>query len=252
MHMNWPSRRSYNWQAGRWGNNERYPDQVRDMEHFIGQAAGYCQADVEEVQLKYAAMCRALKGEAQIFVHVDLAADILAAIEMFSDYGNVRLAIVGGAESHLVAEQLAAADIPVILGSTQALPRREDDPVDLPFRLPAILEEAGVDFALNHGPRWGGWQQRNLPFQAGQAVAYGLDYERAVRAVTLDPARILGIDDQYGSLEEGKSATLIVVDGDLLDSRSSHITHAFIDGRTINLDNKQEYLARKFRAKYEQ
>ncbi|MEM7575694.1 MAG: hypothetical protein AAF433_22515, partial [Bacteroidota bacterium] len=166
MHMNWPRRRSYNWQAGRWANNENYAEQVRDMEHFIGQAAGYCEREVEEVQLRYAAMCRALQGDAQVYVHVDLAADILAVIELFNAYENVQLAIVGGAESYVVAEQLAAADIPVILGSTQALPRREDDPVDLPFRLPMLLEEAGVAFALNHGPRWGGWQQRNLPFQA--------------------------------------------------------------------------------------
>lgn len=252
MHLNWPRRRSYNWQAARWGNNENYPEQIRDFENFIAQAAAYCEREVEEVQLRYAAMCSALQGEAQIYVHVDLAADILAAIEMFKAYDKVQLAIIGGAESHLVAPQLAAANIPVILGSTQALPRREDDPIDLPFRLPALLEEAGVEFALNHGPRWGGWQQRNLPFQAGQAVAYGLDYERAIQALTLVPAQILGIDEQYGSLEAGKSATLIVVDGDLLDSRSSRITQAYIDGRNINLDNKQEYLARKFRSKYEE
>ena len=196
--------------------------------------------------------------DALIKISVDAGIEIMKvyesdiAVEHKDDKSPVTEADRRGEAIILAGLRAAAADIPVILGSPQALPRREDDPVDLPFRLPAILEEAGVDFALNHGPRWGGWQQRNLPFQAGQAVAYGLDYERAVRAVTLDPARILGIDDQYGSLEEGKSATLIVVDGDLLDSRSSHITHAFIDGRTINLDNKQEYLARKFRAKYEQ
>jgi imidazolonepropionase-like amidohydrolase len=135
----------------------------------------------------------------------------------------------------------------VILMSTQSLPDSQDEGVDGPYRKPALLAEAGVEFAISHG---GYWEQRNLPFVAGQAVGFGLDYEQAIKAITLTPAKIAGIDKMYGSLEEGKSATLIVVAGDLLDMRTSQVEHAFIDGRKVDLDNKQAELYRKFKEKY--
>ncbi|MEL6358042.1 MAG: amidohydrolase family protein [Bacteroidota bacterium] len=89
-----------------------------------------------------------------------------------------------------------------------------------------------------------------MPFTVGTAVAYGLPYERAIQSITLNAAKILGIDETYGSLEAGKSATLIVVDGDVLDMRTSEVEMAFIDGRKVDLDNKQAELERKFREKY--
>ncbi|MEO0788907.1 MAG: amidohydrolase family protein [Bacteroidota bacterium] len=251
MHLRWPSRRSYNWREGRWESDAAYPERVRELMLFMGQARAYCATDRDDTELKYAAMCPVLAGVTKLFVHAQTAQDILAALELKNDFPNLDIAIVGGAESHLVTDELKAADASVVLGSTQALPRREDDPIDLPFRLPGMLAMAEVPFALNHGSSWGGWQQRNLPFQAGQAMAYGLDIGAATRALTLTPAEILGIDDEYGSLEAGKSATLIIVDGDLFDSRNSHVIRAFIDGREIDLDNKQEFLARKFRSKYD-
>ena len=131
--------------------------------------------------------------------------------------------------------------------STQSLPDSQDEGVDGPYAKPGLLAEAGVEFAISHE---GYWTQRNLPFVAGQAVGFGLDYEKAITAITLTPAKIAGIDKMYGSLEMGKSATLIVVAGDVLDMRTSDVEHAFIDGRKINLDNKQAELARKFREKY--
>ncbi|MEM8586074.1 MAG: amidohydrolase family protein [Bacteroidota bacterium] len=251
MHLRWPSRRSYNWREGRWEADANYPEAVRQLMHFLGQAEAYCATDRAATELKYEAMCPVLAGVTNLFIHAETAQDILAALELKNEYPYLDIAIVGGAESYLVTEELKAAEASVILGSTQALPRREDDPIDLPFRVPTMLAEAEVPFALNHGSGWGGWQQRNLPFQAGQAIGYGLDVGAATRALTLTPAEILGIDDDYGSLEAGKSATLIVVDGDLFDSRASHVVQAFIDGREIDLDNKQEFLARKFRSKYD-
>jgi imidazolonepropionase-like amidohydrolase len=97
----------------------------------------------------------------------------------------------------------------------------------------------------------GAWNQRNLPYQAGHAIGFGLDSLRALQALTLDAARILGIDDRYGSIEEGKSATLFLSDGDALDMMSNRPTDAFVDGRRVNLDDKQKVLYRKFSEKYE-
>ena len=110
------------------------------------------------------------------------------------------------------------------------------------------MHEAGVDFALSMP---GYYEVRNLPFQAGQAVGQGLPYEEAIEAVTLSPARIAGIDSFTGSLEKGKDGTLIISEGDVLDMRTSKITHAFIQGRAVDMDNKQSALYRKFTDKYE-
>ena len=87
---------------------------------------------------------------------------------------------------------------------------------------------------------------RNLPFNAGQTVAYGVEYEKAVASITLNSAKILGISKLYGSLEVGKSATLIISNGDALDMRTNQITNAFIYGRTINLTNFQLELYQKY------
>jgi imidazolonepropionase-like amidohydrolase len=141
-------------------------------------------------------------------------------------------------------------NIAVMLQRVHSLPYHEDDDVDLPFKLPKLLQDEGVLFCLqNEGPHEF-MGTRNLPFYAGTACAYGLTYEQAVRSVSLNAARILGIDDRYGSLEAGKSATLFLSTGDALDMRTNHVTHAFIDGRAIDLNNRQLELYRKYQAKY--
>jgi len=110
-----------------------------------------------------------------------------------------------------------------------------------------MLHQAGVLFCISND---GFWQQRNLAFQAGHAVGYGLPYEAALSAITLNAAKILGIDKRAGTLETGKDATLFISEGDALDMRTSKVTRAFIQGRDIDLDNKQKVLYRKFKEKY--
>ena len=248
VHVNWPRRSSYNWQTGDLRPNPDYESEVRELERFLQQAIGYCQRPDDDVSrlLKFEAFCEAVSGNSNVYLHADEARDIQAGVLLMKKMG-AKPVIVGGYQAYLVADFLKREEVPVILSSTQALPASQDEPIDQPFRNPALLAEAGVDFAISHE---GYWQQRNLPFVAGQAVGFGLDYEKAVEAVTLAPARIVGVDENYGSLAEGKSATFVVVTGDLLDMRSSDVERAFIDGRDINLDNKQAELYRKFEEKY--
>ena len=249
VHINWPNRNSYNWQTGQLKPNENYEEQVRELEAFLEQAVGYCGRSEDgggERLLKLEAFCEAIAGNANAYLHADEARNIQAGVLLLKRLG-ARPVVVGGYQAYLIPDFLKREEVPVVLGSTQALPATQDAPVDQPYRAPALLAEAGVDFAISHE---GYWQQRNLPFVAGQAVAFGLDYERAVEAVTLSAARIAGIDADYGSLEEGKSATFLIVDGDLLDMRNSNVTAAYIDGRSVNLDNKQAELYRKFSEKY--
>jgi imidazolonepropionase-like amidohydrolase len=147
----------------------------------------------------------------------------------------------------MVTELLSDSKIPVVLTDIHRLPTREDEAVDMPYRLPYFLRQAGVQFAIASN---GFWQIRNLPFQAGTAGGYGLDREAMLQSVTADAASILGIDGTTGTLEPGKDATLVICTGDLFDTKSAAVVGAFIRGREISLDSVQEQLYRKYLGKY--
>lgn len=247
VHINWPRQYSYNWRQGSYSENKEYEKQLDELKQFLQRAAAYCAEGREgETQLKLAAMCDLMNGQATTYLHVGDARSIQDAVLTVKKMG-MKPVVVGGAESYMITDFLRRENVSVIIGSTQSLPYGSDEDIDQPFKTPAILAEAGVSFALSHG---GYWEQRNLPFVAGTAVAYGLPYERAIQALTLDAAKIVGLDKDYGSLEAGKSATFIITSGDVLDMRASVVEHAFIDGRKIDLSNKQSYLDEKFREKY--
>ena len=162
---------------------------------------------------------------------------------------KLRPVIVGGRDAPLCADLLKRHDVPVIVLGTLTTPRRADAPYDDAYTLPARLLAAGVRFCLDSGEEPA--HERNLPNHAAMAVAYGLDPDAAIKAITLWPAQILGVGDKLGSLDTGKAATLIVTDGNILEV-SSHVEKAWIDGRAIDLSNKQTKLAEKYREKYRQ
>lgn len=247
IHMDWPSSSRFNFRERRMERNERYAEQVREVQDFFDQALAYSrQPNPERINLKFEAMRGLFDGSKKLFVHANTVEAIQEAVRFAGKY-QITPTIVGGRDAWMITDFLVQHKVPVILDSTQRLPAREDEPVDQPFRAPAILHEAGVLFCQSHE---GFWQYRNLAFQAGQAVAYGLPYEEAVKSLTLNAAKILGIDDRCGSIEVGKDATLFIAEGDALDMRTCKLTHAFIQGREINLDNKQEMLYRRFQQKY--
>lgn len=160
---------------------------------------------------------------------------------------DLDLVIEGGTDSWMVADILREHQVPVILSEPHNLPSMADDAVDQPYKTGYMLQKAGVPFTIAID---GFWQQRNLPFQAGTLAAYGLSKEEALTAVTLQAARILGIDKQTGSIEAGKDANIVVSEGDILDMKSNKVTHAFIQGRQINLDNKHNQLFEKYKYRY--
>jgi imidazolonepropionase-like amidohydrolase len=155
--------------------------------------------------------------------------------------------ITGGTESYLVADYLKENNVPVILRETQTLPDKTEDDVYLPYKLPKLLQDAGVLYSLTG---IGFWRQRNLPFEAGTAVAYGLTKEQALSMITLNTAKILGIDKTTGSLETGKDATLFISGGDALDMLTLDVQRAFIQGRDISLDNLHKQLYKRYSDKY--
>jgi imidazolonepropionase-like amidohydrolase len=128
------------------------------------------------------------------------------------------------------------------------LPMMQDDDVDEAYKAPYLLQQAGVMYCISDADEMS--RYRNLPFNAGVAVGYGLTKEQALEAITLSPAKILGIEDRTGCLEKGKDANIVVSDGDMLDMKTSNVIYAFIQGRQINLDNKQKQLYEKYMTKY--
>ena len=156
--------------------------------------------------------------------------------------------IVGGEQSYLLTDLLKKNNVPVILAQVHSRPSTDDADIDQPFKTPRMLAEAGILFCLkmDDGPE----QSRNLPFQAGHAAGFGLDKEAALSSITLNAAKILGIDKTVGSLETGKDATLFISTGDALDIRGNKVEHAFISGKKIDLGNKQKALYEKYMKKY--
>lgn len=187
-----------------------------------------------------------LNQQKKLFIRAESEKQILAAIAFAQQY-QIKIVIVGGQDSYLQTALLKKYDIPVVLFKPHQLPRLEDDAVDLPYRLPAILEEAGIPYCYDMDIFW---NERNLPFQAGTSVAYGLTKEQALKSLAYYPAKILGIEKQVGSLAVSKDATLIVSDGDVLDMRTSNISAAYIQGRKIDLNNMHLDLYKKFKQKY--
>ncbi len=217
------------------------------IEKLFSEAKAYSEiAKPEVTNVRFEAMKGLFNGTKKLFVNADGAKEIVQAVAFAKKFG-VSEVIVGGDESYLVAGALKEAGIPVIIKETQRLPGREDDDVYLPYKLPKILQDAGVLYGLTG---IGFWRQRNLPFEAGEAVGYGLTKEQALSMITINNAKILGIDKTTGTLEVGKDANLFISTGDALDMLTLHVETAFIQGRNINLDNQHKQLYKKFSGKY--
>ena len=250
IHLNFPSFYSYhfNEDGGRIGVNEHYADEVQNIRNFFDEAKAYNQTVTHEnVNLKFEAMRGLFDGKKKLFIHADGVKEITAAVLFVKSY-NMHFVIVGGSEAWKCTDILVVNHVSVILGRIQSLPGSDDEDYDLPYKTPALLKKAGVDFCLSMD---GFWQQRNLPFLAGEAVAYGsMTPEEALMYITSNAARILGIDNKTGTLAEGKDANIIVSDGDILDMKTNNIVYAFIQGRVISLDNKQKDLYEIYKEKY--
>lgn len=227
---------------------KRALDQIEGVKAFFREAKAYQQESAhEETNLKYEAVKGLFTKKQKLFIHCNIVKEMLIAIDFVKEFG-FDVVIMGGSESYQIADLLKQNNIAVILGQMHSLPTMVDDDVDQPYKTPAMLQKAGVLFAINDED--GNTRQRNLAFNAGTAAAYGLTKEEALAAVSLNAAKILGVSDKTGSLETGKDANIVVSDGDLLDMRSQIIQHAFIQGREVNLTDKHKQLYERYKYKY--
>lgn len=236
IHINWPSF------TGDEKKDKKANEQVSEITCWLSQAKSYSQQKTKETNLKYDALKDIFTGKKKVFVHVDEARGIISAVQTFAGFG-IRPVIVGGEESGLITAFLKEHKIPVIISRTHRLPGSYDDSYDATYSLPAQLYKDSIPFAISD---INFWEQRNLPFQAGMAVGFGLPYEEALKSITLYPAQLLDIDSSAGSLEVGKHATFIISTGDILDMRTSNVEAAYIQGKPVDLDNHQKQLYRKY------
>lgn len=251
VHINWPSKTyGARWWLGETERrkNENYNEQVEEIVSTITAAKSYFTMSNQKKNLKLEAMKGVLEGTQSLFVYADRAEELIASVSTLKDLDIEKVVIVGGRDAYYVREMLVEYDVAVVLDNVHRMPSRPEEPVDFPFQMPGLLAEAGVTVALRHNGMLS--RGRNLPFYAGTAAAYSAEKEEALQMITLNPARILGIDDRAGSLEEGKDANILISEGDILDMKSSIITDAYIMGMKLNLDGKQQKLYKRYKEKY--
>lgn len=250
IHLNWPAmyRRTGWWaEPGPVEQNKEYDGNIEKLRDYFKEAKAYAETEKPAtVNLKFEAMKGLFNKSRKLMVHVDGSREILHALNFKKEFG-VDLVIVGGADSWMVASYLKEFNVPVLLGNTHALPGAPEEDIDMRYKLPYLLQKEGVLVGLTI---WGSWEQRNLAFHAGTAAAYGLTKEQALAAITLNTAKILGIDAYTGSLEAGKDANLFISLGDALDMRTNQVEAAFIQGRQVQLNDHQQELYHKFKDKY--
>ena len=226
---------------------QEYEKQVTELTEWLERARHYAQAlghggpgDFQR-DVKLDALVPVTRGELPVLVFAEKARDIRGAVE-FCEKQKLKMILAGGAEAYKVKDLLRSKGIPVILGPTLTLPSEEDDPYDRLLTQPAELAAAGVKFAFGS---FDNSFARRLGQQAANAVAYGLPYDEALKAVTLYPAEILGLADQVGTLESGKIANVIVTNGDPLEL-TTDVKYLFIKGQLTSTDNRHKRLYEKY------
>jgi hypothetical protein len=250
IHINWPS--TFN--QGRWWlgedpalkPNEDYTKQVKELNDYFNEAKSYLKGDKAERHLPFEAMGGLLNGSKHLYMNADDEKSITDAVNFAKGQGISKITIVGAYEAGNITNFLKQNNVSVFLRRVHSRPNNEDDDYDQPFKLAKILVDAGILVALEPSGQMERMNSRNLPFYAGTTVAHGLTKAQALQLITQNPAKIMGIDAMYGTLEVGKSATLFISEGDALDMRTNNINEAFIDGRKLSLETHQTELWKRY------
>lgn len=254
IHINWPQ--SYTF-GKRWLGEDpgakpdkKYADNIENINSFILDAKGYLKSDKNTKNLPFEALEGLFNGTKKLYIHASGVREITDAINFSKEVGISNIVIVHGNDAYKVADLLVKNNIPVILERAHRVPNKDDDDYDLPYKTAKLLVEKGVTVAIGMEGSMERMSARNLPFYAGTYAAYGLDKEEALKLITSNAAKILGIDSTVGTLEVGKDATLFISKGDALDMRTNILTEAFIQGRKLSLETHQTVLWKRYSKKY--
>tara|TARA_R110002049_G_scaffold185580_3_gene353852 strand:- start:98734 stop:100035 length:1302 start_codon:yes stop_codon:yes gene_type:complete len=236
---------------------KKQAEKYTELEALFDEARRYGQArssrpDQTPTDVRLESLLPVIEGRLPIIAEADRESVIESAVA-FAQTNGLDLIIYGGYDAPQCAELLKRYDVPVIVAAVYRLPLRRHDPYDAAYTLPQRLQSAGVRFCIaGEGPGYpgGASNTRNLPYHAACAAAYGLPLGEALRSITLSAAEILGVDDRVGSITVDKDATLIIVDGDVLQTHS-HVVTAYVQGREVDLGSRHKTLYEKYRQKYE-
>jgi imidazolonepropionase-like amidohydrolase len=250
--VNWPSKLTASFDPATFTReikkNEKYQENINEIREFLLQAKAYNSNPKSFENLKFAAMNSSLFGTAKIYIQIGSDKEAIDAI-LFCKAENLKnVVIVGEVQSNSAIQLLKENNLPILIPGTHRLPQRSDSEVWEAYKLPAKLFKAGILVGMYYNQSY--WRTRNLPFVAGNSAAHGLSKEDALKMITLNNAKILGVEDKVGSLEVGKNATFVISKGDLLDMMFSKVENAYINGSEIILDDKQKRLAEKYNNKY--
>ena len=254
IHLRWPA----TFRQGRWWmgeergykTNDKYREQVEEVKIFMENAKAYGSGENADMNPAFSAMQGLYDGSQKLYVYADGEKEIIDGITLAKNQGISKIVLVGGYNAQKVTDFLKESNVAVLVRFPHNRPMFEDEDYDLPYKLPKLLSDAGLVVGLQNGDA-SIFQTRNLPFYAGQLIGQGMELEKALQLITGNNAEILGIADDYGTLEVGKSATLFISEGNALDMRGNRLTHAFIDGREISLETHQTELWKKYSEKYE-
>jgi imidazolonepropionase-like amidohydrolase len=254
IHLNWPNPYS----RGRWwlGEdpslkiNKNYSTNIKKVSTFFENAQVYSKNQIP-VHLPYQAMSGVFEGNTTLYIHAKDEKQIVDGITYLKKIGLTKIVLVGGNGAVDQLDFLKENNIPVIVSRPHRLPDNEDDDPKAAFKIASQLVNFGLLVSIDVSGSMERMNTRNLPFYAGSFAAYGLDKEEALQLITLNSAKILGINDKLGSLEVGKHATLFLSKGDALDMRTNIIEHAFISGRELSLETHQTELWKRYSKKFQ-
>ena len=255
IHINWPS----SFTAGKWWLGEdpalkpdaKYAKNIGKIKSYFMNAKNYLTSNKVKTHLPYQATAGLFNGTKKLFIHVNGQKEITDAITVSKKLGIDRLTLVEGEHADKVADLLVKNNVSVILERPHRNPNGEDDSYDATYTIAKTLIDKGILVSIGMEGQMERMNTRNLPFYAGTFAAFGLDKEVALQLITLNAAKILGIDSFAGSLEVGKDATLFISEGDALEMRGNILTNAFIQGRQISLETHQTELWKRYAKKYE-
>lgn len=254
IHMNWPG----SFTRGRWWLGEdpalkpdtKYAEKTAQVKMYFENAKLYLSNKKEKTHLPYEATAGLFNGSKKLFIHVNGQKEITDAVTIAKELGINNITIVRAEGADKVADFLVKNNVSVILNRPHRNPNSEDDAYDSSYTIAKTLTEKGILVSIGMEGQMERMNTRNIPFYAGTFAAHGLDKEEAVKLITLNAAKILGIDAFVGSLEVGKDATLFISEGDALEMRGNVLTDAFIEGRKISLETHQTKLWKRYANKY--
>jgi imidazolonepropionase-like amidohydrolase len=230
--------------------NEKRQEVIDQFRLLFAEAKAYAEtAAPNPVNLRLASMKGLFSGTTNLYIRANFAKDIIESVRLAKELGVKKVVIVGANQANRVASFLKEHQVPVILNPSHRLPDGVDENVYQPYELPGLLHKAGVKVAVTYADEW--WRTRNLAFLAGTASGFSdISPEDALQFVTRNPAEILGVERQAGTLEKGKQASFVVSGGDILDMRGNDISMIFIRGGKVNSDDKHKRLYEKYKTKF--